>query len=301
MLLTPPLASGGVDKIILICYTVYRKLVIEPSFLNTKIKTKMKIWRQNTIFILEIILLSLFLMPLNMQAQAVSKIMDFDGDGLSDYDETNIYHSNPLLADTDGDGYNDGIEIANNYSPLYNHQTKLSDVDTDNDDLNDAWEIIIGSDLTNADTDEDGYTDGMEVNNGYNPTSPNAEKIAKRIDVDLDSQTLSYYFDDKMLESFKISSGVASMPTPKGEFTVLDKVPSKNYGGSGFNFYYPDTKWNLHFTTRYWRYYIHGAYWHDNFGQPMSHGCINVAYENMERLYEFAEVGTTVNIFDSTL
>ena len=86
------------------------------------------------------------------------------------------------------------------------------------------------------------------------------------------------------------------MPTPTGDFEILAKVPIKNYGGSGFNFSYPDTKWNLHFTTRYWRYYIHGAYWHDNFGQPMSHGCVNVSYENMEPLYWWAEVGTKVKI-----
>ena len=84
------------------------------------------------------------------------------------------------------------------------------------------------------------------------------------------------------------------MPTPVGSFTVLDKVPSKNYGGT--NFSYPNTKWNLHFTTQGLRYYIHGAYWHNKFGQPMSHGCVNVSYGNMERLYNFAQAGTSVEI-----
>jgi lipoprotein-anchoring transpeptidase ErfK/SrfK len=52
----------------------------------------------------------------------------------------------------------------------------------------------------------------------------------------------------------------------------------------------------MHFTTRYYRYWIHGAYWHDNFGQPMSHGCVNVDYENMEPLYDWSQVGTKVII-----
>lgn len=243
---------------------------------------------------LGILILSLFLLSSRTFA---SVDFDSDGDGLSDIDEINIYYTNPTLADTDGDGYNDGLEIANGYSPRHGSNIKLVDIDSDKDSLIDSWEIILGTDLLNPDSDSDGYLDGLEVMNGYSPKSSAAEKVSKRIEVSLDNQTLSYYFDDIKLESFKISSGVASMPTPTGKFTVLDKIPSKTYGGNGFDFYYPNTKWNLHFTTRYWRYYIHGAYWHNNFGQPMSHGCINVSYDNMERLYNFAQIGTKVNIF----
>ncbi|MBI3291058.1 L,D-transpeptidase, partial [Candidatus Falkowbacteria bacterium] len=154
----------------------------------------------------------------------------------------------------------------------------------------------LGTDIFNVDTDGDGFSDGEEVTNGFDPLSSNKEKISKRIEVVLASQHLAYYFGDVKLEDFAISGGVASMPTPKGEFSVLDKVPSKTYGGTGFDFYYPNTKWNLHFTTDYWRYFIHGAYWHNNFGSPMSHGCVNVRYDQMERLYNFAEVGTKVEI-----
>ena len=84
------------------------------------------------------------------------------------------------------------------------------------------------------------------------------------------------------------------MNTPEGEFKILDKVPVKHYGGGDFD--YPNTKWNLHFTTDYWRYYIHGAYWHDNFGQQMSHGCVNVDYEHMEPLYWWTQYDTKVII-----
>ena len=44
--------------------------------------------------------------------------MDSDGDGLSDYNETNVYGTDPFLTDTDGDGCSDGFEIANNFDPL---------------------------------------------------------------------------------------------------------------------------------------------------------------------------------------
>lgn len=44
--------------------------------------------------------------------------IDTDGDGLSDIDEETVWNTDPLKADTDGDGYNDGLEVANGYSPL---------------------------------------------------------------------------------------------------------------------------------------------------------------------------------------
>jgi len=86
------------------------------------------------------------------------------------------------------------------------------------------------------------------------------------------------------------------MDTPPGEFEILGKEDSKRYGGPGYDFDYPDTKWNLHFHTDQYRFYIHGAYWHDNFGHPMSHGCVNISYDNMEPLYWFTNIGTKVII-----
>jgi lipoprotein-anchoring transpeptidase ErfK/SrfK len=121
--------------------------------------------------------------------------------------------------------------------------------------------------------------------------------LAKRIEVDLSEQKLAYYLGDRLFETFLISGGKSYTPTPLGDFSVLAKVPVKHYGGPGFD--YPNTKWNLHFTTSAWNgwgYYIHGAYWHHNWGQPMSHGCVNVDYDPMERLYWWAELGTPIHI-----
>lgn len=221
---------------------------------------------------------------------------DSDGDGLSDDDEISIYHTDPNLADTDGDGYSDGDEVYHGYSPRDAGKIKLAEIDSDHDGAVDSWEIRLGLDILNPDTDGDGYSDGQEIDSGFDPRTAEAVRVDKKIDVTLKDQQLAYYFGNVQLEKFAISGGVASMPSPQGDFSVLDKVPSKNYGGNGYSFYFPDTKWNLHFTTKYWRYYIHGAYWHNNFGHPMSHGCINVRYDQMERLYNFAEVGTKINI-----
>ncbi len=227
---------------------------------------------------------------------AAAKAVDSDADGISDEKETSFFHTDPKNPDTDGDGINDWQEIQDGSSPRHAGNVRLSSLDSDNDGLIDSWEIRIGTDLLNPDSDNDGYSDWTEVKNSYNPNNQNRVKIEKLIKVSIADQKLAYYFGKTKLDEFKISSGVRGMETPQGEFSILDKVPSKNYGGYGYNFYYPDTKWNLHFTTKKYRYYIHGAYWHDKFGQPMSHGCVNVAYKDMEKLYTFAQVGTKLLI-----
>jgi lipoprotein-anchoring transpeptidase ErfK/SrfK len=43
-------------------------------------------------------------------------------------------------------------------------------------------------------------------------------------------------------------------------------------------------------------YAIHGAYWHYQFGTPVSHGCVNVAVNHASWLFDWASVGTPVVI-----
>ncbi|MBI4090854.1 MAG: L,D-transpeptidase [Candidatus Komeilibacteria bacterium] len=219
---------------------------------------------------------------------------DSDADGLADEEELTTYFTDPALADTDGDGFSDGDEIETGFSPRFGDTKKLIQVDSDKDYLNDAWELALGTGLMNPDSDGDTYLDGTEVAAGYDPLTAGEVKKEKRIEVGLKTQHLEYYFGDVLFGSFPISGGVARLPTPKGEFTVLDKVPVKHYAGVGWD--YPNTKWNLHFTTKKLRYFIHGAYWHNDFGKPKSHGCVNVSYENMEPLYWFSQIGTRVVI-----
>ena len=59
-------------------------------------------------------------------ADLVDRTKDTDGDGLSDYEEVMIYHSDPLNPDTNGNGYNDGVEVKNGYDPTIAGK-KLSD------------------------------------------------------------------------------------------------------------------------------------------------------------------------------
>lgn len=59
-------------------------------------------------------------------ADAANKIKDSDGDGITDYDETNVYNTSPYLEDTDGDGISDSEEIRLGKDPLCAEGTNCS-------------------------------------------------------------------------------------------------------------------------------------------------------------------------------
>lgn len=171
--------------------------------------------------------------------------------------------------------------------------------DADHDGLPDAWEVILGTDVHNPDTDGDGHKDGAEVQNGYDPLSTDTTKKEKLIKVSIKEQKLRYFFDGKQLEEVVVSTGLKQTPTPIGNFAVLKKRPVVHYQGTllGKKYNYPNTKWNLVFKAgKGFNYYIHGAYWHNEFGKRRSAGCVNVRYEDMETLYAFADLSTKVVI-----
>jgi len=94
---------------------------------------------------------------------------DTDGDGLSNYRETNILNTNPNLADTDGDTLSD-------YAEVYTHQTNPRLADGDNDALDDAEELLAGTLYDDSDSDNDGLLDGAEVmNHETNPLSADTD------------------------------------------------------------------------------------------------------------------------------
>ena len=123
--------------------------------------------------------------------------------------------------------------------------------------------------------------------------------LNKRIDIDISEQQLRYYEGDRIIGHILISSARKGYWTPRGTFAVQIKRPAVLY--QGFNpdgtrsYYYPNTKWNMQIIPHY---YIHGAFWHNNFGVPMSHGCVNVSYKDMEGLYNWADVGTPIFIHE---
>lgn len=122
--------------------------------------------------------------------------------------------------------------------------------------------------------------------------------IGRRIIVDLSEQRLYAYDNGRVVNTFLVSTGIARYPTPTGDFAVHRKISIMDYQWTygpehPDNYDIKDVKWNLNFTTHY---YLHTAYWHNNFGHVMSHGCVNISELNAKWLYDWAAVGTTVKV-----
>ena len=128
----------------------------------------------------KILLFSSILLIFAQPVFALEKI-DSDNDGIIDYDEENIYYTDKNKADTDGDGYNDKIELTKGFSPHNPKQVRLEDSDADKDGLSDRMELNFHTNLLNADTDDDGYSDGNEIKNGYDPLSKEKKLLKKSI------------------------------------------------------------------------------------------------------------------------
>jgi lipoprotein-anchoring transpeptidase ErfK/SrfK len=111
------------------------------------------------------------------------------------------------------------------------------------------------------------------------------------IDVDLSQQMLYAYEGDNIVASFLISSGVPAFPTVTGQYHIYVKLITTLMAGDGY--YLPDVPYTMYF---YKGYGLHGTYWHNNFGVPMSHGCVNMYTPDAEWLFYWASVGTLVNI-----
>lgn len=106
----------------------------------------------------------------------------------------------------------------------------------------------------------------------------------KWIDVDLSSQRLVAYEGDRAVYWALISSGLPATPTVKGRFRIYVKYRSAPMSGPGY--YLPNVPYIMYF---YKGYGLHGAYWHNNFGHPMSHGCVNLKVSDAKWLFEWTD------------
>lgn len=123
--------------------------------------------------------------------------------------------------------------------------------------------------------------------------SNNGDKIIK---IDLTEQRLYAFEGNGLVYSFLISSGKWGK-TPTGEFEIWGKFRyTKMEGGSRSlrtYYYLPNVPYVMFFANsqipKHRGFGIHGTYWHNNFGVPMSHGCINMKTEEAELLYQWAQ------------
>lgn len=118
----------------------------------------------------------------------------------------------------------------------------------------------------------------------------------KWIEIDLDRQLLYAHEGVRTIYTFPISSGMPWFPTVTGEFKVWARVlATRMTGGSvkdGSFYDLPNVPYVMYF---YKGYAIHGAYWHNDFGKPRSHGCVNLSVDNARILYFWSKPVTLAN------
>ena len=117
----------------------------------------------------------------------------------------------------------------------------------------------------------------------------------KWVDVNLFEQTVVAYEGDRMVYATLMSSGLPRWPTRQGLMRLWGKVVAgKMEGGEpGDDFYFlEDVPWTMYFKGAY---ALHGAYWHDSFGFPHSHGCVNMSMTDARWLYEWVTPVTGSN------
>jgi lipoprotein-anchoring transpeptidase ErfK/SrfK len=133
----------------------------------------------------------------------------------------------------------------------------------------------------------------------YTPLATDVPDSEKRIEVSLREQVLTAYEGDQVVLRADVSSGIPTSgpsengiptDTPAGKFNVALKMPSKHMGDGELTSDYQayellGVPWNCFFVST--GVAFHGTYWHDNFGQRMSHGCVNMRNENALWLFRW--------------
>ncbi len=120
--------------------------------------------------------------------------------------------------------------------------------------------------------------------------------IYKKVDVNLSTQTLTLLEGGTPVFTCLVSSGKSGYSTPTGDYSIYakDRVAAMSSAQNAVEFYYiADVPYVMWFNGNY---SIHGAYWHNDFGNVRSHGCVNVSVASGEFIFDWAPVGTPVSV-----
>jgi len=118
-----------------------------------------------------------------------------------------------------------------------------------------------------------------------------ASNTNKYIEVDLSEQKLTAHEGGNVFLTTPVSTGLPWTPTPTGEFWIWIKLRATKMEGGEGKYYYnlPNVPYVMFFENdkvAAWKGYgLHGTYWHNDFGHPHSHGCVNLPTSVAEKLY----------------
>lgn len=122
-------------------------------------------------------------------------------------------------------------------------------------------------------------------------SDPDGAAAPRSIVIDLSDSRLYAYDGQAVAAAFAVSAGGPGTATPVGRFSIGRRFSRQDM--SGPDYYAPDVPWVQYFTGNY---AIHGTYWHNSFGEPVSHGCVNMRTPDAEWLYFWSAEGTPVEV-----
>lgn len=133
-----------------------------------------------------------------------------------------------------------------------------------------------------------------------NPTPPDGVTNERWIEVNLYEQTVAVYDQATLVFATLIASGIEPFWTQPGLFQIYEKYETTLMRGSfeadrSDAYYLEDVPWTMYYDKAR---ALHGAYWHNAFGAPRSHGCVNMSVGDARWLYDWAEVGDWVYVWD---
>ena len=120
----------------------------------------------------------------------------------------------------------------------------------------------------------------------YKPRPSSIEPHERWVGVCLKEQTAVAYEGDRPVYAAMIASGLSGTPTVQGIFRTWHRLPTGRMVGPGY--YLEDVTWTAYF---YSGYSLHTAYWHDSFGSPRSHGCVNMSPYDAWWIFEWSNPG----------
>lgn len=130
------------------------------------------------------------------------------------------------------------------------------------------------------------------------PTPPQGVQGDRWVSVNLFEQTAAAYESGRLVYATAVSTGRGGFWTRPGLFQVWAKLPRDTMTGGlpGESFYYlEDVPWVLYFDQAR---SLHGTYWHNRFGTPTSHGCVNMSIADARWFYDWASEDTWVYVWD---
>jgi L,D-transpeptidase-like protein len=148
--------------------------------------------------------------------------------------------------------------------------------------------------FTNSAYEKDGVRISTDVGKLYKACPAKPVPPERWIEVNLSAQYLTAWVGNTKVNGTLVSTGRPGFDTPTGTFHILYRYRYETMAGciQGECYYVPDVPWVQYFTN--YGHALHGAYWHNNFGHVMSHGCVNLPLPFAEWLWYWATYGTRV-------